>query len=203
MYTCLPFPYDYWSKQLTPAAARRALSALMEELPVRVRTLQAYLEEVLAESVNVDASDQAVDKLPDLIAKVSGARELTEEEVADRLEGVRDEDKWKVMAMMPKKQLDEETLRLVFDGGLLLGEIFRYRYPSAVWGICRTPVSDIDYGRPIIINPEVKREQFGPVREVTGAVGQRLITSPRPEWPMSKILKMRACQLQYGPDPRL
>jgi hypothetical protein len=60
------------------------------------------------------------------------------------------------------------------DAGLLWGEAFITRYPSAKWSIGRRPKLSIDYQQPVIIGEDIYHSEFNPIREMIAFVDERL-----------------------------
>lgn len=188
MYTTLPFPYDYWTKRLTPGMAKKALAALLGELPFRVENIQKYIHAKNGVRVTPDVPDDLLNDFPRLAASLCRFDESYAPVGLER-------------EFHPQK-FDRESHEVIFDGALLLGEIFRFRYPDSRWAICRSPLSSIHYGQPVLVNEaSSKRNEFGPVVELEGEAGLYLLKRSCPEWPLARLLRMRAFAIDLGPNP--
>jgi hypothetical protein len=203
MYTTLPFPYDYWSRQMTPGTAKKALTQVLEELPERMNLISNYIEQNVGVKITAESGDEALNLLPGAIASLGRLVSVPTDEIEERLAKLRPEDRSAYRITIGKKRLDNETQEMVFDGALLWGEAFRKRYSQCEWSICRSPLSAIEYGQPMLTRPGLRFARFGPVWELHGEVGILLNGRPTRDWPLVKIMKMRAHEFELDDDPRL
>jgi hypothetical protein len=135
---------------------------------------------------NVNVTDDVLNRLPECLSSFC---QLSDEP----LEGVN--------MILNFQKLNDESLEAVFDGGLLLGEIFRCRYPESTWRICRSPLSSVDYGQPVLANDEfATRYVFAPIRTIHGKIGSILLNKPR-EWPLSRHFEISAAGIGLGVPP--
>ena len=200
MYTPEFFPYDRPAREMTPGAMKKAFALVMEQKARRITDIANYLFENLGVLVSPSLDDDILDQIPSLISELGGRRELSEIEFESALTTARPQSKEAMRAVLSRQRLDGETLGMVFDAGLLWGEVFRFRYPAGTWAIGEKPKSSINYGNPVIIGVDSTRFEFCPQRELGYQVAI-LLSGKSSHWTLSKLMKVRANQLGLGPDP--
>lgn len=195
-------PFGRWPKSNSLKELRRAFALLAPEIVNRSRRISEYFDSVHGFNILPSSDDADIDLLPSLIAKEGSLEQINEEdfmaELTSKLGPVKAAG---IAAVMSRDALDDRTYSMVFDGGLLWGEAFRFRYPLAEWALARPPQSSVHFGQPVLAGTNKRRTEFAPIGELYGSVGLLLLGSSD-EWPLSKLMKMRAYTMGYGPDPR-
>jgi hypothetical protein len=185
---------------MTPGKIKQAFALLMDQMPTRIETITDYLFESQGVRYSLDSNDEELERLPDFISKLGGLRTLSDQEFESSIENAHPGLKDFFRNELPRTDLDEETLAMATDAGLLWGEIFRHRYPQAVWQIGAKPRSSIDYGWPVLAGSPFNRSEFNPQRELIGFVYEHLERTPSHRT-ICRLTKLRAHALGLGPDP--
>ena len=171
MYPTEFFPYNKPNEQMTDRHLEKAFAIILEQIPKRVSNISAHLQASFGVSVGVGASDSELDKMPAAIASLGRWRHISDDEFESMLSEVKPDKRELMRAMHPQEMLDGETLAMVFDAALLLGEVFRFRYPGATWSIGAKPKSSVNYGDPVVVGIDKFRMEFGVQMQMHGAVG--------------------------------
>ncbi len=173
----------------------------MEQMPRRVENVSEYLARIHGVKIVPESADEELDRIPALIGAVGTFRPLTDEEFELSLVGARPKAIPLFRSILPREILTGETHSMIFDAGLLWGEAFRHRYPDAFWAIGSPPKNSVDYGDPVIRGKDKYQAEFGVLGEMISEVGLT-IKGKLDRWPLSKTMKVRAFELDLGPDPR-
>jgi hypothetical protein len=172
----------------------------MDQIPARVETITDYLFEFAGVRYSLDANDDELDRLPFLLAKLQGPRELSEEEFEGSIEnshpGLRDF----FRADSPRKTMSDETHDMVVDASLLWGEIFRQRYPQATWRTGAKPRNSIDYGWPVLVGHQKYQSEFNTYLFTKTEVFSAMLEA-HSNWTLGKLTHVWAHRLGLGPDP--
>ena len=202
-YSTLAFPFDRDPKQMSDRELKKAFEIIMEQKDGRIRAISDHL--FLSHGIRITATspDNELNRLPELIGSLGRLRKLTEEQVAASFSGVAPFAKDFVRELFGDYVPDGETLTMIFDGGLLWGEVFRVRYPGAEWALAGKPKNSVHYGDPVLVGVKGARfwPEFDPNMELKGFV-ERLLDGVDDNWTLSMIMSYRAFRLGLGPNPR-
>ena len=198
-YVTEPSPYDQSPDKMAPAALKKAFEIVMHQMPLRISRISDFLFLSGDVRISPNSSDEEINALPTLIARLGGLVQRTDEQIEADLVGARPHAVEMLRATSSRVALNAETDAMVFDASFLWGEVFRYRYPGAEWTYCSRPKSALYYGEPVLAVNGI-RFQFCPDMNLYGQVGRRLLGQHDP-WTPVKLMKIRAFRMGIGPEP--
>jgi hypothetical protein len=179
---------------MTPGRIKQTFGLLMDQMPARIETITDYLFEYERVRYSLERTDEELDLLPLLIAKVGRLIEMSDDLFEANIANSHPGLKQFFRQELPRTTLSSETHDMIIDGSLLWGEIFRHRYPRATWQIGAKPRGSIDYGWPVLRDVQQGRYKFNPYRYLNGQV-LSAIRSKHSDWTLNNLTKTHAHSL--------
>lgn len=174
---------------------------IVDQMQQRVQRISEFFFSEFGQRITPGSGDAEIDLIPSLIARVGALDVLTEVEFEAELSKLPPHVAKTLGSVMSRDILDDGAYAMVFDAGLMWRETFLTLYPDARWSLARPPKSSVHYGKPVVVGTDRFKAEFDPILELYGSVGLRLVGS-EDDWNLSKLMKMRAFTMGYGPDPR-
>ena len=195
-YITHQYPFDRHPTEMSDMALKKAFSIVMEQKSQRILSISDHLFKMHGVRITPSSTDDEIDRLPALIGSLGRLKKLTDEQIEFRLTTVKSAMVDAMRELLPTEMPDGETMAMIFDGGLLWGEAFQFRYSGAQWVLAGKPKSSVHYGDPVLIGPigGKYRPEFDPRLDLLGSVS-RILFGKLDGSSLSGIMGKRAVEL--------